>query len=276
MPSPRAQPSPNAMPDPGPFTGFPAATLDFLADLAAHNDRAWFLGHKAHYESVVVAPALAFAAALGRALQDFSPSVRAELAVGGSLFRVQRDVRFSHDQRPYKTHVGIRLRDRDTARSRRCTGPVYYVEFDARGIRLGAGAKEFDPPTLASYRHRLARGLGVAAFEAALTTAKALGAVVLSPRSARAPVGHRGLPCADLLRWKGLFVLQESPTPAEFDRPEFVDYCADRLRPFAPLFAELRRVALAATAPDRPSPPGQDPGRLPPGGAGRPGKISRP
>lgn len=233
------------MPAPGPFTGFPAAASEFLADLEAHNDRAWFLARKQHYESVVVAPSLAFAIALGAALRKISPSVRAEPVVGGSLFRIHRDVRFSHDKRPFKTHVGIRLRDRDTARSRRCTGPLYYLEFDARGMRLGAGVKEFDAPTLAAYRGRLARGLGVAALGAALTAATDAGAVVISPRTAQAPTGMRDLPCAGLLRWKGLFVLRETPLPPAFGRPAFVDFCAERLRPFAPLFAELRRVALA-------------------------------
>lgn len=230
------------------FTGFPPEAFTFLAGLEAHNERTWFLPRKELYESAIVTPALAFAAALGEALQKFSPSVQAEPLVGGSLFRIQRDVRFSADKHPYKTHVGIRLRDNAPSYLGNSSRPLYYVEFDTRRMRLGAGMKTFDPPTLASYRNRLVRGLGASKLRKALLVGEQAGAIVMGERTVRPPAGHGGSPQADLLRWKGLFAMLEEPLPPEIGSRHFVGYCCDLLRPLAPLFAELRHIALAGTA----------------------------
>ncbi|BAV33251.1 hypothetical protein SCL_0935 [Sulfuricaulis limicola] len=40
--------------------------------------------------------------------------------------------------------------------SSKCTGPLFYVEFDTTSLRLGVGVKEFDNATLAAYRHAVA------------------------------------------------------------------------------------------------------------------------
>lgn len=97
------------------FSGFPREAIRFLNDLRVNNNRPWFDKNRAIYDACIVSPALAFAPALAAELAVFAPSVIAEPRVGGSLFRIHRDTRFSPDKSPYKTHVGIRLRDKDTA-----------------------------------------------------------------------------------------------------------------------------------------------------------------
>jgi uncharacterized protein (TIGR02453 family) len=90
---------------------FTQATLNFLDELAANNDRTWFEANKPHYESLVREPALEFIAAMGPVLETFAPCFRAEpRKVGGSLMRVYRDTRFSRDKSPYKTNIGIQFR----------------------------------------------------------------------------------------------------------------------------------------------------------------------
>jgi len=86
-----------------PFSGFAAADLAFLTGLAAHNDREWFTAHRAVYDDRLKPTLSALIDALNGAL------AARDLPLAGdpkkSVFRIHRDVRFSKDKRPYKTHV---------------------------------------------------------------------------------------------------------------------------------------------------------------------------
>ena len=78
--------------------------LDFLKDVAAHNDRGWFAGHKGQYEE-----ACGFFEEMVQALihriAAFDGSV-AHLTVKDCTYRFYRDTRFSEDKSPYKRHFG--------------------------------------------------------------------------------------------------------------------------------------------------------------------------
>ena len=92
---------------------FTSDLFRFLEDLRKHNDRAWFAKNKARYQDVVQEPALEFVRGFAGYLRKISPHfVADDRPVGGSLFRIYRDVRFSKDKSPYKTHVGLDFRHR--------------------------------------------------------------------------------------------------------------------------------------------------------------------
>lgn len=166
-----------------------------------------------------------------------APTVKTEPKIGGSLFRVHRDTRLSSDKTPYKTHVGIRFRDSDTAMSPRCTGPVFYVEFDARRFRLGVGVKEFDPDTLAAYRREEIADV--------IRRAEGNGCAILGGVLARPPAGYEDKAANELLRRKGRFACTETPPPKEIHRQDFGAYCVRWFKPYAPLFDRLRKIARA-------------------------------
>ncbi len=85
------------------FSGFSRDAIDFLAELAMNNERSWFQPRKLEYERLVKAPMEAFCAALGDRFRARSIPLEADPA--RSPFRIYRDVRFSRDKSPYKTHV---------------------------------------------------------------------------------------------------------------------------------------------------------------------------
>ncbi|MGP8134676.1 MAG: DUF2461 domain-containing protein, partial [Thermoplasmata archaeon] len=88
--------------------GFTKETLRFLGELARNNDRDWFEANKPRYEDHVRAPSAAFVRAVGERLGTISRHLVADdRAVGGSIMRIYRDVRFSKDKSPYRTAVGI-------------------------------------------------------------------------------------------------------------------------------------------------------------------------
>jgi uncharacterized protein (TIGR02453 family) len=122
----------------------------FLRDLARHNDREWFVANKQRYLDDVRDPLLAFVAAFGPELSTISRHMLADpRPVGGSLFRIHRDTRFSRDKRPYKTHAGLSFRH---AAGRDVHGPVFYLHLEPGNVFMAAGMWHPEPQTLARVR----------------------------------------------------------------------------------------------------------------------------
>ena len=129
---------------------FTPATFKFLRALARNNRKDWFAEHKADYEAQVKAPCLTFISDMATPLARISPQITASAKpVGGSLFRIYRDTRFSGDKTPYKTHAGINFfhaATRATARSEggnaamgRLDAPVFYLHIEPGACFLGGG-----------------------------------------------------------------------------------------------------------------------------------------
>ena len=97
-----------------PFGGFPRASFAFFARLAKNNKREWFQPRKEEYERTCEAPLKALAAVLDPPLGS------------SRLTRIYRDIRFSKDKSPYKTHVSTMVRDN-------------YLSLSAKGLYVGTG-----------------------------------------------------------------------------------------------------------------------------------------
>ena len=87
------------------FKGFSTETMDFLLDLRKNNNKQWFDAHQVDYKSRYVAEAKAFVEAAGKHLVSIEPEIKAEPKFLGSIFRINRDTRFSKDKKPYKDHI---------------------------------------------------------------------------------------------------------------------------------------------------------------------------
>ncbi|HSM04400.1 MAG TPA: DUF2461 domain-containing protein [Longimicrobiales bacterium] len=132
---------------------FTRETFAFLKDLAEHNERDWFDVNRHRYEAHVKEPAQRFILAVGEKLDRISPHLRADpRPVGGSLFRIHRDVRFSSDKRPYKTHTGIQFRHH---RGKDAHAPGLYLHIEPRSCFLGMGAWRPAGPALKKIRAAL-------------------------------------------------------------------------------------------------------------------------
>ncbi|MDA0821661.1 MAG: DUF2461 domain-containing protein [Proteobacteria bacterium] len=135
------------------FPGFPPETLDFLFDLARNNNREWFTNNKHRYENFLVSPALDFIAAVGERMPKISEHITCiPKRVGGSLFRIYRDVRFAHDKRPYKSNIGIHFRHEQ---ARNAHAPGYYLHIGVDECFLGSGMWRPDAAPLQRIRNRI-------------------------------------------------------------------------------------------------------------------------
>ena len=108
-------------------------TLLFLEDLKANNNREWFLANKKRYES--------YKEDYHQLIRDLLEIMKpqdaslAMLEVKNCTFRVNRDIRFSKDKSPYKTHMGIWLR----SGSLHSEAPGYYVHIEKDASFVGGG-----------------------------------------------------------------------------------------------------------------------------------------
>ena len=102
-----------------PFTGFPEEALDFYEGLEADNSKAYWNDHREVYDRAVAAPMRSLLAAL--APRFGTPK----------FFRPYRDVRFSKDKTPYKTHAGAVVAEPGRA--------AFYVQVDADGLLAAGG-----------------------------------------------------------------------------------------------------------------------------------------
>ncbi|MEW6750035.1 MAG: TIGR02453 family protein [Candidatus Latescibacterota bacterium] len=111
--------------------------FQFLRDLRQHNDRAWFQANRQRYEEEVRGPLLAFIDDFAEPLYRISPHFRAEARkVGGSLFRIFRDVRFASDKSPYKTNAGVHFRHEN---ARDAHAPGFYLHLEPGEVFMAAG-----------------------------------------------------------------------------------------------------------------------------------------
>lgn len=131
-------------------TYFSDASFKFLRNLARHNDKEWFNKHKQDYEDHVREPFLRLLADLQPDLTAVSPHFRADTRkVGGSLYRIYRDARYSNDKSPYKPWQGARLMHE---RRKQVPAPSFYLHLQPGESFVGAGLWHPEPDTLRRIR----------------------------------------------------------------------------------------------------------------------------
>lgn len=140
------------------FAGFPEGTIDFLRAIAANNTKSWFEAHREDYQRFYVEPAGQFVLAAGPVLRQFAPEIQAEPRVLGSIFRINRDTRFSKDKRPYKDHLDFWFWEGE----RRAAVSGFFVRISPDFVGIGAGCHGFGREQLTAFRAAIADAPGKA------------------------------------------------------------------------------------------------------------------
>jgi uncharacterized protein (TIGR02453 family) len=149
-----------AVASPSTFTGFRPEAIQFLVDLAANNERSWFQPRKAQYERLLKEPLEALCVALDEEFRARRLPLRAD--PGRSPFRIYRDVRFSKDKSPYKTHVAASFGwagDGEESAGRSHTQNVHasggYFHLQPGEIYVGGGVWHPETSWLTGFRQGL-------------------------------------------------------------------------------------------------------------------------
>lgn len=187
------------------FTGIPVAALDFYDDLELDNSKTFWEKHKTVYEEAVKQP-------MRELMEQVAPDFGEP-----KLFRPYRDVRFSKEKTPYKTHQGVFVEAFPSG--------GWYVHVDAAGVLVGAGWYAADATALAAIRHHI--DLDGQRLRALLDGLERDGWEVSGDRLRTTPRGWSGdHPHVGLLRHKTLFVSRRYDNDPVVHTPAF----ADRLR----------------------------------------------
>lgn len=195
------------------FPGIPSAALDFYEDLENDNTRSFWSAHKHVYDESVRAPMEALAV-------ELAPEFGA-----GKLFRPYRDVRFSKDKTPYKTHQGIWFDESSV-----------YVHVAAAGLFVAAGYWRTTPAQVARLRRAVAEDVSGAALDRAVTAVTRKRFELGGHRLTRVPAGYpKDHPRAELLRYKTLTAHRELGFPAWLSTPRARAEIAKQWRALAPL-----------------------------------------
>jgi len=211
------------------FTGFGPKALPFFEALKFHQNKAWFDENRGLYERDVLAPMVAL-------VDDLTAAFAAEkIPLRGdgkrSIFRLNRDVRFSKNKSPYKTHAGAVM---TRSGSKKDQG-LLYIHIDPTGCFVAAGF--YMPETAALGAMRKAMLAHPAKAKTLLAKLEKSG-LALAPlhQLTRVPRGFEALkdgPLDGMIRMKSLIV-QRDLAPASLGRPgladEIVDF-AERAKP---------------------------------------------
>ena len=228
------------------FEGFSDDAIQFLLELQAEQNRAWFKAHQADYARLCRRPLELFVEELRQRLSDVYGGLR---EVEPHYFRIQRDTRFAKDKAPYKTNIaadlGIRaVRDDEAGRG----VPGLYVSFGLDGEFVAIGAWHMAPEVLARYRLLVADDRSGARLQRHVETLLARGCTLAAmEKLKRVPSPYpQDHPRAELLKHKGLAVTAQPRENVTGSRA-MLDWAEAELRAAAPLVHLLDHELFAAS-----------------------------
>ncbi len=224
------------------FKGFPPATLGFLEGIRAHNEKAWFDANRDLYEAGYVEPARAFVEEMGPKLRAIAPDVKYEPRVNGSMSRINRDIRFSKDKRPYKEHLGLWFWHGER---RQWDVPGFWFELTPQHLQLGVGIYMLHGEALDAYRQSVIHPRSGKALLAAVAAVEKSGKYEIGGRTRKLmPRGFETDPeRAGYLLYEGLYAAISLP-PETAAKPRLADLCLRHYAAMWPigewLLAEVR------------------------------------
>lgn len=195
-----AKKSPPPKPASGRFEGFPDGAMLFWHELAEEMSKPWFDANKARYESEWVEPMKAL---LDEVAAGIAPAYRPLVLAAPKVMRIHRDVRFSKNKAPYKTHIGGVITLGDSLAAGGCAAMYVHLGIDEQFV--GVGSYMFDAERLARWR-TLVDGKAGVELQKIIGQLRAAGYVVGGHDDyKKVPAGFDAdHPRAELLKMKGL------------------------------------------------------------------------
>ncbi|MFH1624973.1 MAG: DUF2461 domain-containing protein [Pseudomonadota bacterium] len=222
------------------FSGFPKETVTFFEELKANNTKEWFGRHRKDYEDYVEQPAREFVLSMGEMLRLISPGINAIPKVNKSLFRLNRDTRFSRDKRPYKTNLGIWFWEGERKRME-CSGFYFHME-DGR-LMLGVGIHLFSTELLQLYRDAVVDKRHGPPLRKTVHEVSKNGYVIGGKHYKKVPHGYDAShQNAEFLLYNGLTAMVEQKIPKEFYSGAIVDFAFSHFKNMQPVHEWLRKA----------------------------------
>jgi len=128
--------------------------IKFFEELTKNNNRDWFHSQKKRYETSVKLPFAQFVQEIINRIHDQDQTVTMEAKE--AIFRINRDIRFSKDKSPYKTHMAAIV---SSGGKKDMTTPGIYLQLSAEDARLYSGVYMADKNQIQQMREHIASHL---------------------------------------------------------------------------------------------------------------------
>jgi uncharacterized protein (TIGR02453 family) len=229
---------------PSGFPGFPPEMIRFFRSLKRNNRRDWFQPRKHLYEQHVKAPMLDLVTALNGELVKFAPQFVTD--PNKALFRIYRDIRFSADKTPYKTHAAASFWRRGADH----TGAGgFYFSVSHDQIEIAGGIYHPSPETMLLVRSHIVENYPELRRILANKKARKLVGELQGDELTRAPKGFDPQhPALDLIKKKD-WILDIALDPSVATTPKLYSEILDRFRAMAPLIEFLNRPLVGRKPP---------------------------
>ncbi len=216
------------------FTGFTKEFFKFFSDLEKHNDKHWFMENRGRFDKYVMKPAEGFVVDMGKKLRSIAPRVVADPRRDRSIFRLNRDTRFSADKTPYKTHLGIFFWE---GPRKKLDNSGFYLHLSKSELFIGVGLHIFPRHLLEAYRESVVHPkYGAEMVNAVREVTKNSSYEIGWRNYKKVPRGYDSRhPNAEWLLLSGLGVYCENPLPAEIYSQDFIDYCFNIFQDMSPI-----------------------------------------
>lgn len=212
-----------------PFRGWPEEALEFFEGLEADNSKTYWHANKSVYDDLVRGP-----------MDELLAELKAEFG-GGKVFRPYRDIRFSADKSPYKTHMGATL------------AKGGYIQLTSQGLGAGCGMYAMAPDQLERFRAAVGDNRKGSTLEGLVDKLRTSRIEVSAHDVLKtAPKGYpKDHPRIELLRHKGLISWKQWPAGAWLGTAKAKQRVVDFLRSSKPLNDWLSRHVGETTQPSR-------------------------
>ena len=219
------------------FKGFSPDARKFLRALRKNNDRDWFNANKARYEASVKAPLIELVSDVGVDLDQYSPGYVTDPK--RAVYRIYRDVRFSNDKSPYKTHVAAVFAIKGPEKH---AGAGFYFHFSADELLVGGGVYAPGSSELLKIRQHIAADPDELRAIVKNPTFKKLFTCIEGEQLKRIPKGFPSdHPGADLLVYKQ-FLAGATLSASEVESPKISATITKHFKAIAPFIQYLNRA----------------------------------
>ncbi len=212
---------------------FPFNTIEFLKKLSRNNNREWFHSHKDDYVSNFLIPAKMVVIELGSFVREYFPTLVAEPEVNKSIFRLNRDTRFTKDKKPYKINLGIYFWE---GKRKKLESSGFYFHIEPKTFMIAVGFYIFPSDILKKYRQVLLQQTKESALYKIIKQIQKKGYSIEEEKFKRLPKGFTSEhPFSEISTYSGLYALYETNDLDQFKKKDIVEFSKSIMKDMMPL-----------------------------------------
>lgn len=219
------------------INNLPVECSKFFTQLENNNNRLWFEKNKSKFQTKILNPIRQLVGQVGEKLHSLSPEIIADPRINKSIFRINRDIRFSKDKSPYKTHQGIIFWNGNMTK---LESPGFYLHLDTSHIYIGGGYHLFPKRELELFRQTLENPIHNDRLFSIVQELQSNGYSIDGKHYKRYPKGFdSSIANNEYLLYNGLWTYRKINDFGEICNPDFVENIFNIFKDFYPLYEFL-------------------------------------